>query len=134
VPVRRPARDEVEVFASAADFRAWLDAHHEAESQLFVGFYKKGVPKVAMTYAQAVEEGLCFGWIDGITYRIDDELTASRFTPRRRGSNWSATNIAKVAELIASGRMHPSGLRTFEERDRRIEASAAERPIKPRSY
>jgi uncharacterized protein YdeI (YjbR/CyaY-like superfamily) len=119
VPVRRPTRDEVEVFASAADFRGWLDANHDAESQLFVGYYKKGVPKTAITYPQAVEEALCFGWIDGITYRVDDELTASRFTPRRRGSNWSATNIAKVTELLAAGRMHPSGRRAFEERDRR---------------
>lgn len=118
MPVRRPTRDEVEVFPSAADFRAWLVANHDSESQLFVGYYKKGVPKTAITYAQAVEEALCFGWIDGITYRVDEELTASRFTPRRRGSNWSATNVAKVAELVATGRMHPSGMRVFEERVR----------------
>jgi uncharacterized protein YdeI (YjbR/CyaY-like superfamily) len=72
-----------------------------------------------MTYPEAVEEALCYGWIDGITYRIDDELTATRFTPRRPTSNWSAINIARVAELTAAGRMHPAGLRAFETRDRR---------------
>jgi uncharacterized protein YdeI (YjbR/CyaY-like superfamily) len=76
-----------------------------------------------MTYSEAVEEALCFGWIDGITYRVDDELTATRFTPRRKGSNWSAVNIAKVAELTAAGRMHDGGLRAFESRDRRKDAS-----------
>lgn len=72
-----------------------------------------------MTYAEALDEALCFGWIDGITYRIDDEVYAVRWTPRRKGSNWSAPNIAKVAELKKAGRMHRSGLRAFEERDRR---------------
>jgi uncharacterized protein YdeI (YjbR/CyaY-like superfamily) len=123
VPVSRPSRDEVRIFPEPAAFRAWLQRNHAAEPALFVGFYKKGVPKAAMTYPQAVEEALCHGWIDGITYRIDDELTATRFTPRRRGSNWSAINIAKIAELTAAGRMHPAGLRAFEERDRRKDAA-----------
>ncbi len=62
-----------------------------------------------MTYAESVEEGLCFGWIDGLTRRIDDEVYTIRFTPRRRTSNWSAINIAKIAELTEAGRMHPAG-------------------------
>ena len=107
------------MFASAADFRRWLEANHDVATELFVGYYKKGVPKAAIGYGEAVDEALCFGWIDGITYRVDDELTASRFTPRRRASNWSAANIAKVAELEAAGRMHPAGRRTFAERRRR---------------
>jgi uncharacterized protein YdeI (YjbR/CyaY-like superfamily) len=82
-----------------------------------------------VTYPEAVEEALCFGWIDGITFRIDDEVTANRFTPRRSTSNWSALNIAKVAELRAAGRMHPAGLRAFEHRDRRNDATYSyERP------
>ena len=72
-----------------------------------------------MTYPESVEEALCFGWIDGITRRIDDEVTCTRFTPRRPRSNWSALNIARVADLKAAGRMHPAGLRAFEARDRR---------------
>lgn len=119
MPITRPALDAVHLFPAAADFRAWLEANHGSASEVWVGYYKKHVPRIAMTYAQAVEEALCLGWIDGITYRIDDEVTASRFTPRRKGSNWSATNIAKIAELQAAGRMHPAGLRAFEERDGR---------------
>jgi uncharacterized protein YdeI (YjbR/CyaY-like superfamily) len=76
-----------------------------------------------------VEEALCFGWIDGITFRVDDEVTTNRFTPRRPTSNWSAINIAKVAELRDAGRMRPAGLRAFEERDRRKDARYSyERP------
>jgi uncharacterized protein YdeI (YjbR/CyaY-like superfamily) len=128
-PVTRPDRSAVVVFASAADFRAWLDANHDRADALFVGFYRKGVGAQAMTYPEAVEEALCFGWIDGITYRIDDELRAQRFTPRRPTSVWSAINLAKVAELRATGRMHPAGIRAFEERDRRKDqVSSRDRP------
>jgi uncharacterized protein YdeI (YjbR/CyaY-like superfamily) len=129
MPVVRPSPDDVHIFPTAHAFRAWLDVNHDSADALFVGYYKKGVPKRAMTYPQAVEEALCFGWIDGITYRIDDELTATRFTPRRRGSSWSAVNIAKMAELNAAGRLRAAGLRVFEERDRRKDASYSyERP------
>ena len=119
MPIQRPKREEVVVFPAASDFRAWLEAKHGIARELFVGYYRKGTGKTAMTYPESVDEALCFGWIDGITYRIDDEVTASRFTPRRKGSNWSATNIARVAELRAAGRMHLAGLRAFEQRDRR---------------
>ncbi len=122
MPITPPTRDDVRIFPTPADFRAWLDANHASAQALFVGYYKKGVPKIAMTYPQAVEEALCYGWIDGITYRIDDELTATRFTPRRATSSWSAINIARVAELTAAARMHPAGLRAFETRDRRKDA------------
>lgn len=115
----RPTRDQVTVFPDAAAFRAWLEAHHADTPFLFVGSYKKAAGKVAMTYDEAVLEALCFGWIDGITYKVDDELFAVRYSPRRKGSNWSATNIARVGELTAAGRMRPAGLRVFEERDRR---------------
>jgi uncharacterized protein YdeI (YjbR/CyaY-like superfamily) len=123
MPVVRPSPDDVQIFSTAHEFRSWLAAHHASADALFVGYFKKGVQKQAMTYAQAVEEALCFGWIDGITYRIDDELTATRFTPRRKASSWSAVNIAKVAELTAAGRMHEAGLRAYESRDRRKDAS-----------
>ena len=116
------ASPDVRIFPTAADFRAWLEANHDSAPELWVGYYKKGVPKTSMTYAESVEEGLCFGWIDGLTRRIDDEVYTIRFTPRRKTSNWSAINIAKVAELTAAGRMHPAGLRAFEERDRRKDA------------
>ncbi len=108
---------DVTVFLSAAAFRGWLEEHHDMATDQWVGYYKKGVPKVSMTYPESVDEALCFGWIDGLTKRIDDEVYAIRFTPRRRRSNWSAINLAKVAELTAAGRMHPAGQRAFEERD-----------------
>lgn len=121
--------DDIRIFPSAPAFRRWLQAHHASAGEQWIGYYKKGVRKTSMTYAESVEEALCFGWIDGLTRRIDDEVYAIRFTPRRRTSNWSAINIAKVAELTAAGRMHPAGIKAFEERDRRKDAAYSyERP------
>jgi len=117
--VSRPTRDQVTVFPNRAEFREWLLVKHASATQLWVGYYRKGGSKTAMTYAEAVEEALCFGWIDGIGYRIDDQVHTNRFTPRRKGSSWSAPNIAKVGELRKAGRMHPAGIRAFEERDKR---------------
>jgi uncharacterized protein YdeI (YjbR/CyaY-like superfamily) len=114
--VKRPERADVRVFAASPDFRRWLEAHHATDTALWVGYYRKGSGKAAMTYAEAVEEALCFGWIDGITYRVDDEVTASRFTPRTKRSTWSAVNVRRVAELTAAGRMHHAGVAAFEAR------------------
>jgi uncharacterized protein YdeI (YjbR/CyaY-like superfamily) len=118
-PVERPSREQVTIFASAPEFRRWLELNHDTAQELFVGLYRKGAHVQAMSYPEAVDEALCFGWIDGITFGIDAELRAQRFTPRRRTSTWSAVNIAKIEALRAAGRLHPSGLRAFEERDRR---------------
>lgn len=118
-PVARPTRDQVLVFETRAELRAWFEANHDTATEAFIGYYRRGVAKRSTDWVQAVEEALCFGWIDGITFRVDDEVTVNRFTPRRRTSNWSAVNIAKVAELRAARRMHPAGIRAFEERDRR---------------
>jgi len=117
--VKAPSPDEVKVFNDPAAFRAWLEANHAGANHRWVGYYRKGVGETAMTYPEAVEEALCFGWIDGIGYRIDDQVHTNRFTPRRKGSSWSAPNIAKVAELRKAGRMHAAGIRAFEERDKR---------------
>ena len=121
-PIQRPTRDDVLVFPTPADFRAWLEANHDRVPDAFIGYYRKGVGKRAMTYAEAVEQALCFGWIDGITYRVDEEVTATRFTPRQRGSYWSAVNIGKVERLIEAGLMTPAGLKAYEARDRSAEA------------
>ncbi len=104
-------------FASALRFRAWLAANHAKAPDLWVGFWKAHTGKKAVTYAQAVEEALCFGWIDGITKRVDEDAYMQRFTPRRPRSIWSAVNLRKVAELREAGRMAPSGLAAFENRD-----------------
>jgi uncharacterized protein YdeI (YjbR/CyaY-like superfamily) len=103
-------------FATPADFRAWLEQHHEREKELLVGFYKKGSGKPSITWPEAVDEALCFGWIDGVRRSRDAESYTIRFTPRQARSTWSAVNIRRVAELTALGRMYPAGLRAFEAR------------------
>jgi uncharacterized protein YdeI (YjbR/CyaY-like superfamily) len=114
--VERPTRDEVTVFPDAAAFRSWLERHHAETPELWVGYYRKATGKTSLLYEAAVDEALCFGWIDGLTFRIDDEVHANRFTPRRRGSGWSAKNVRRAEELIRAGRMTPSGQKAFEER------------------
>jgi uncharacterized protein YdeI (YjbR/CyaY-like superfamily) len=104
-------------FASQAEFRRWLEAHHRSSSELWVGFYKKGTRKAGIGYKEAVDEALCFGWIDGLKKRIDDERYVHRFTPRRAGSIWSAVNIKRMNELIALGLVAPHGRQTYEQRD-----------------
>jgi uncharacterized protein YdeI (YjbR/CyaY-like superfamily) len=114
--VTAPVPKQVAIFPSAADLRAWLEANHDTAVEVWVGYYKKGVPKASVTYRESVDEALSFGWIDGITRRIDDEVYATRFTPRRKGSSWSAVNVARVGELMAAGRMHAAGMGAFEAR------------------
>jgi uncharacterized protein YdeI (YjbR/CyaY-like superfamily) len=103
-------------FSSPSEFRAWLEGHHETAAELWVGYYKKATGKPTMTWSEAVDEALCFGWIDGKLQRIDEERHRQRFTPRRPNSNWSAINIAKVAELRKQGRMTPAGEAAFAAR------------------
>jgi uncharacterized protein YdeI (YjbR/CyaY-like superfamily) len=103
-------------FDSPAAFRAWLEEHHERETEVWVGFWKKATGKQGMNWSQAVDEALCFGWIDSIARSVDDERHVQRFTPRKNLSNWSAVNIAKVATLRAEGRMRPAGETAFERR------------------
>lgn len=103
-------------FATRSDFRAWLERHHASESELVVGFYKKGSGRPSITWPESVDEALCVGWIDGVRKRIDDESYCIRFTPRKPTSIWSAVNIQRVEELTAEGRMRPAGLASFEKR------------------
>jgi uncharacterized protein YdeI (YjbR/CyaY-like superfamily) len=108
---------ETTFFASSADLRDWLSAHHDTAVDLWIGFYKKGSGHAGITYPEARDEALCFGWIDGIRKTIDDARYQIRFTPRKSGSIWSQVNIKRVEELIAQGLMQPSGLAAFEKRD-----------------
>jgi uncharacterized protein YdeI (YjbR/CyaY-like superfamily) len=103
-------------FDSAKDFRAWLAKHHAAETELLVGFHKKATGR-GITYQEALDEALAFGWIDGVRRRVDGEAYTIRFTPRKPGSVWSVVNTKRVEELIAQKRMKPPGLRAFESRD-----------------
>jgi uncharacterized protein YdeI (YjbR/CyaY-like superfamily) len=121
-PIQRPTRDQVLVFDNPAKFRSWLEANHASETEAWIGYYRKGTGKRSVSYAEAVEEALCFGWIDGTGYRVDEEVTTNRFTPRRSGSYWSTVNIGKVERLLAEGRMAPAGIAAFEKRDASAEA------------
>ncbi|MBS1792505.1 MAG: YdeI/OmpD-associated family protein [Acidobacteria bacterium] len=103
-------------FQTSEDFRRWLEENHETASELAVGFYKVGSGKPSLTWSESVDQALCFGWIDGVRHTIDAESYRIRFTPRRAGSNWSAVNIKKIAELTEKGLMRPAGVRAFENR------------------
>ena len=103
-------------FATADDFRAWLEEHHASERELLVGFHKTGSGRPSMTWPESVDQALCFGWIDGVRRRIDDASYSIRFTPRKPRSTWSAVNVKRAAELIELGLMHPAGLAAFERR------------------
>jgi uncharacterized protein YdeI (YjbR/CyaY-like superfamily) len=103
-------------FRTPEDFRSWLAENHERESEILVGFYKTSTGKPSITWSESVDEALCFGWIDGVRRRLDDESYTIRFTPRKPGSIWSDRNIKRVEELTTHGRMQPAGLRAFEAR------------------
>jgi uncharacterized protein YdeI (YjbR/CyaY-like superfamily) len=104
-------------FASRADFRRWLVQHHDSARELSVGFYKKGSGRGGLDYKEAVDEALCFGWIDGLKKRIDAVSYMHRFSPRTPSSIWSAVNLKRMKELIAEGRVAKPGLAAYEQRD-----------------
>src|SRR5215213_8002692 len=103
-------------FESPAEFRAWLEAHHETATELLVGFHKKGTGRPSLTWSQSVDQALCFGWIDNVRRSLGDDAYTIRFTPRKPNSTWSNINVAKVAELTAAGLMRPAGIAAFERR------------------
>ena len=108
---------KLKFFETPAKFRAWLQEHHKTADELWVGFYKKATGKPSITWQEAVDEALCFGWIDGIRKSVDAERYTNRFTPRRRGSFWSAVNTRRAHELIKARRMRAAGRAAFEARD-----------------
>ena len=101
-------------FPTPADFREWLDGNGSNVAELQVGFYKKSSGRPSVTYSDAVDEALCYGWIDGVRRSVDDDAYTVRFTPRKAKSQWSTVNIKRVQRLSAAGRMQPSGLKAFE--------------------
>lgn len=114
----RPPLDPSDVthFDSPAAFRAWLERHHAERDVLWVGFWKKATGRPSITWEESVAEALCFGWIDGLRKRIDDEAYTIRFTPRRPGSTWSRRNIEQYEELSATGLVAPAGEAAFARR------------------
>ena len=103
-------------FESPQAFYDWLEEHHESETEVYVGYYKQHTGKRGMTWSEAVDQALCFGWIDTRSNAIDEDRYMQRFTPRKPGSNWSKINVEKVARLVEDGRMRPAGLAAFEKR------------------
>lgn len=103
-------------FESSAAWRAWLEEHHATETEVWVGMWKAHTGRAVLTWEGAVREALCFGWIDGVGRRVDDERKAQRFTPRR-STTWSAKNVRMVAELEAAGLMRDAGRAAFAARD-----------------
>lgn len=105
--------DDPRLFKDQAAFRAWLFKNHARVAELWVGFYNTKSGKSAMTYKEAVDESLCWGWIDGIKKRVDDDRYTNRFTPRKTVSKWSDVNLGRYAELDAEGRVAPPGKEAF---------------------
>ena len=103
-------------FETTGDFRAWLEVNAASASELLVGYHKVATGRPSMSWSGSVDEALCFGWIDGVRKRIDDNTYSIRFTPRKATSTWSAVNIAKVEQLQAQRRMTPLGQRAFASR------------------
>ena len=90
------AKDSLRFFRSGAEFRKWLEKNHDKAVEVWIGFYRKDSGKTGITYAEALDEALCYGWIDGIRKKLDDESFTNRFTPRKRGSIWSNVNVNHV--------------------------------------
>ena len=103
-------------FRGPWEFRAWLEENHDTATELWMGLRKKHVPDRGLTWADAVAEALCFGWIDSVAQRIDADAVRQRWTPRRPGSTWSRVNLETAARLIEKGRMTPAGLAAYERR------------------
>jgi uncharacterized protein YdeI (YjbR/CyaY-like superfamily) len=103
-------------FGSPSEFRGWLSQHHAKQSALWVGFQKKKSGTPGITYPQALDAALCFGWIDGVRKSIDQDTYTIRFSPRKPRSIWSAVNIKRVGELTRLGQMEPCGLNIFAQR------------------
>lgn len=97
-------------------FRTWLEEHHATASELWMGLRRRHVEDRGLTWQEAVPVALCFGWIDSVSQRIDDDARRQRWTPRRPGSSWSAVNVAHVERLLAEGLMHPAGIAAYEAR------------------
>ena len=110
--LRRKAR----YFASREQLHGWFEENHTKANELWIAYPKKGTGGKGVSYIEAIEEALCFGWVDGQVRSLDEGSYANRYTPRRAGSRWSPTNVRRVLELRRLGRMHPLGLAAFERR------------------
>ena len=107
------------VFAKdRVEWRRWLVKNFARSEEIWLGFYKKASGKQTISYDHAVEEALCFGWVDGMKKKLDEECYAFRFTPRKAKSQWSNSNLQRVERLIAEGKMTPAGLKVYNSEQR----------------
>lgn len=107
---------DAQFFPSREKLRAWFLANHDRATEIWIAYPKATSDRPGLSYPEVLDEALCFGWVDGQVRSLGPEAYANRYTPRRPGSHWSRTNIAKVEELRAAGRMHAAGLAAFERR------------------
>lgn len=116
-----------------SDWRTWLEQNHDKATEIWLVYYKRHTGLLSISYEDAVEEALCFGWIDSIVRRIDDERYAQKFTPRSDKSQWSALNKRRVAKLIREGRMTPAGLAklTYPLPEAHEQANPEEKRVEP---
>jgi len=114
----RPA-SEPTTFRTPAAFRAWLTKHHATATELEIRLFKVHAAHRGITYPQALDEALCFGWIDGVVHRLDEDSFRQRYTPRKPRSTWSRRNVEHVERLKTAGRMAPAGLAAYDARDAR---------------
>jgi uncharacterized protein YdeI (YjbR/CyaY-like superfamily) len=104
-------------FSTLEKFREWLEQNHDSASELLLGFHKKSSGKKSITYAEALDEALCYGWIDGVRKNLNETSYTIRFTPRKARSIWSNVNVRHVERLTKEGRMRPAGIAAYERRD-----------------
>lgn len=103
-------------FNTQSELRNWFVENHESATEVWIGFYRETFGKISVSYAEAVDEALCFGWIDGVRKKVNQTRYANRFTPRRPKSNWSKTNIENVNRLKKAGKMTRLGLEAIDRR------------------
>ena len=108
---------DIKYFSTISEFRQWLEENHVSERELQVGFYKKNSGRFNFSWSEAVDQAICYGWIDGVRNAVDEISYMVRFTPRKPTSIWSAVNIKKVEELSRLGLMRSAGVAAFEKRD-----------------
>jgi uncharacterized protein YdeI (YjbR/CyaY-like superfamily) len=113
-----PRPHKVVYFSSPDEYRDWLEKNHALEMELWLGFYKTSSKRRGITYSQALDEALCFGWIDGVRYSVDAESYKIRFTPRKPKSIWSRVNVRRVEALKTAKKMAEAGLKAFKAREK----------------
>lgn len=127
--------EDVLYFETAQDFRAWLHKHHDKQDAQWIGFYKKATGIPSINWSESVDQALCYGWIDGLRKRVDEQRYKIRFTPRRKNSHWSAVNLKKMKELHAQDLIMPAGQAIFEQRkesnSQQMAYEKAEVPLHP---